>query len=189
MELRAFLRVEQTTPPRPAVDSPAHSVVRSYLLLRVVVGLIGMMLPVLLILGDIFVLNGSLTARGSLSAYYHSGVRDIFVGTLVTGGVFLVTYKLFRRSLDNTLSVIAGLAAVVVAMFPTGLPGEAGRAALTPLQIRFGEGTVEFIHFGGAFVFIGSLAIMSILFGLALAVAGSSVPAVAGLSAWRRHRI
>ena len=45
---------------------------------------------------------------------------------------------------------------LVVAMSPTGLPGDTGRAALTPLQIRFAEGTAELLHFGGAFVFIGA---------------------------------
>lgn len=36
--------------------------------------------------------------RGSLSAYYHSGIRDLFVGSLCVTAVFLITYKMFEHT-------------------------------------------------------------------------------------------
>ncbi|MEV6348982.1 hypothetical protein [Actinoplanes sp. NPDC051851] len=135
----------------------------SYLLSRTVVGFLGLALPVVLILGDVFFLAGSPTARGSLSAYYHSGMRDVFVGTLWVTGVFLLTYKVFSRNLENLLSSLAGIAAILVAIFPTGLPpGHENEA--TPLQLRLGETAVERVHFTAAFVFIGLLAVICCFF-------------------------
>ena len=43
---------------------------------------------------------------------------------------------------------------LLVAVFPTGRPDYA--PALTPLQDWLGESVVQFIHFTGAGVFIGS---------------------------------
>ena len=57
--------------------------------------------------------------RGSLSAYYYSGVRELFVGGLCAIGVFLVIYKLPDFTRESFSSCFAGLAAVVVAVFPT----------------------------------------------------------------------
>lgn len=161
---------EYVTPDTRGVDrttaTGANGVyVRAYLLLRRVIGWLGLLLPVVMILVGGFFLKGLFDVRGSLSAYYHSSMRDVFVGTLVAIGVFLITYKVFERGLDNTLSIVAGLAAIVVAGFPTYLPGDAD-GGLTPLQDSLGEDAVAGIHFGGAFVFIVSLAVISLLYGV-----------------------
>ncbi len=133
----------------------------SFLLLRFVVGLLTIALPPLLILLDVMFLGGSPTARGSLSAYYHSGVRDIFVAILVVDGVFLITYKVFERTLENVLTMLAGLAAITVALFPVAPP--AGVVPV-PLQERLGEGVVETIHYGAAAVLFVSAALISMQF-------------------------
>lgn len=158
-----YLTPEETTPTRPTGIDGETLEVRSYLLMRVVIGLLGLALPVVLIVGDALFLDGKISARGSLSAYYHSGMRDVFVGVLVVAGLFLITYKIFRRSLDNTLSMVAGIAAIVVAWFPTGIPSDV-TAMLTPLQDRLGEEVVETIHFVAAAVFIALLAVISYFF-------------------------
>lgn len=133
----------------------------SFLLMKFVVGFLTVALPPLLVLLDVFFLEGSPSARGSLSAYYHSGVRDIFVAILVVDGVFLITYKVFERSLENMLTMAAGVAAIAVALFPTSVPEG---IPLVPLQERLGEGLVETVHYGAAAVLFISAAIISVLF-------------------------
>jgi len=133
----------------------------SFLLQRFVVGLLAIALPPLLIVLDVVALEGSVMARGSLSAYYHSGVRDVFVAVLAVVGVFLITYKAFERSRENVASVVAGLAAIVVALFPTSAPDG---VPLVPLQERLGEGLVEAVHYGAASVLFVSAAYISWLF-------------------------
>lgn len=147
---------------RPDVGKAPYQV-GSYVLLRLVVGLLSIALPIILILGDLLFLDGMVRARGSLSAYYYSGMRDIFVGILIVDGLFLITYKVFRRSVDNLLSIIAGIAAVLVALFPTGRPSDS--TPLLPIHEALSEGSVETVHFLSAAVFIGALAIISALFG------------------------
>lgn len=149
------------TPERPSPqDTGARMYVRSYLLMRLVIGVVGVALPVALLLGDWWFVEGKPTTRGSLSAYYHSGMRDVFVGSLCVIGLFLLTYMVFHYNWDNVLSVAAGLGAVGVAMFPT-----AGGEVLTPLQRELGESVVGGIHDACAALFILSLGAISWRFG------------------------
>ena len=135
---------------------------RSYMLLRLVIGALGVCLPWLLILGD-RVLDGEWRIRDSVSAYYYSGTRDGFVATMFVIGVFLVTYRFFeRKRIENWLSIIAGFGAVVVGWFPTSRRGD---ATLTPLQDWAGESRTRAIHYVAAFVFVGALIAMSAVFG------------------------
>ncbi len=123
-------------------DAERIRYLRAYLLLRVLIGAGGISLPFVLVLVDHGILGDNPLLRGSLSAYYYSGVRDIFVGSLFAVGVFLITYKVVEQNLDNTLSSLAGVAAIVVALFPTGrLPGSG--FALTPLQRLISERTTN----------------------------------------------
>lgn len=133
---------------------------RAYLSLRFAIGLAGVLLPLVLLFGDIW-LSRSPVARGSLSAYYHSGMRDVFVGALVVTGAFLVTYRVVNHRPTNLITTVAGVACMGVAVFPT--EGGAGDP-LTPLQGWLGEGTVSAVHFVSAAVFIGLLGVISIFF-------------------------
>jgi hypothetical protein len=130
--------------------------------MRTIIGVLGIMLPVILLLGDSAFLKGAVGARGSLSAYYHSGMRDFFVGVLIAVAFALFAYKLFVWSLDNALRMVAGFATVTVAIFPTATPEGKNQ---TPLQQRLNEGVVEVIHFASAAIFICSLGIICYLFG------------------------
>lgn len=163
--------IDTSTPPRPSPaelqaavndlgDNPVY--LWSYLITRAAIGLLGLALPFALVLVDTW-LDGTHGIRGSLSAYYHSGARDIFVGVLFMTGVFLITYKAFSPTLENALSVTAGIAAIGVALFPTGLP-KAEEDRLTPLQRALGESVVTPIHFSCAFVFVGLLAAICVMF-------------------------
>ena len=166
-----MLPAEEPPVPRPddaqmkaaaaAVDrNPIY--IWSYLLIRAVIGSLGLALPVMLIVVD-WCLEGW-NLRGSLSAYYHSGARDLFVGTLVLTGIFLITYKIFSgRSRENWLSTVAGVAALGVALFPAGLPA-AEEDRLTPLQKALTETVTTSVHFSCAFLFIGLLGWICYLF-------------------------
>ncbi len=92
--------------------------------LRLGIGVVGVALPVVLVAGHTLV-TGRLTLLSSLSAYYFTELRDVFVGSLCAIGVFLVSYR--HRRLDDLLSTIAGALAIVVALFPaaTQQPGSA----------------------------------------------------------------
>ncbi|MDP9492255.1 MAG: hypothetical protein M3P42_08685 [Actinomycetota bacterium] len=137
--------------------------VRSYLVMRVLVGALAVALPPLLVFGDGIGFDADPFPRGSLSSYFFSGTREIFVGTLSATAVFLLTYKVAERNLDNTLSWLAGIAVLSVAMFPTNPPSNAD---LTPLQERLGENLVATIHYISAATFIGSLGVISFFFGV-----------------------
>jgi hypothetical protein len=160
--MREFLKPVTAVQPRPA-DPGLARYVRAYLIMRTVVGALGIALPFVLVLVDGLWFDGDPCPRTSLSAYYYSGARELFVGTLSAIGVFLITYKVAEINLDNTLSLLAGLAVLVVALFPTGRPIDL--VGLTPLQDRLGESVVAGIHFTAAGVFILSLAAISYYFG------------------------
>lgn len=163
-----MLNLTTATFPRPAdLHDPADPAVlyaRSYLLIRTVVGAIGVLLPLVLWAVDALVLHGSVTARGSLSAYYHSGARDLFVGALCVTGCLLLTYLAAqRKTWDYWLSTVAGAAVLGVALLPTSRPATYGGPP-TPLQERWGEQTVAAIHFTCAGIFILSLAALCFVF-------------------------
>jgi hypothetical protein len=132
--------------------------------MRTAIGVLGLALPVVLLVGDALLLAGDALPRGSLSAYYHSGMRDVFVGALCATAIFLVTYKVAEVNLDNTLSTAAGVAVLGVAVFPTERPPLPGIEP-TPLQEALGEGVVGTVHAVCAAVFILCLAVISYFFG------------------------
>jgi hypothetical protein len=88
---------------------------RSYLFLRKGIGFIGVALPIVLVCGTIF-LEGRFAFSGSMSAYYYSVMRDVFVGSLWATGIFLIFYR--YDNLDNLVSTLAGICAIGVSLFP-----------------------------------------------------------------------
>jgi hypothetical protein len=158
-----LLQPELTVEPRPT-DPEAARYVRSYLIMRIFIGALGVVLPFMLVLSDGLAFDGDPFPHGSLSAYYYSGARELFVGALSAIGVFLFTYKVASSTLENTLSILAGFAVAAVAIFPTGPPPEG--TDLTSLQDLLGESVVTTIHYVSAAVFIASLAVISFFFGV-----------------------
>lgn len=143
---------------------PAVLYARTYLFIRLVVGAIGVLLPFVLWTADALVLHGSITLRYSLSAYYHSGARDLFVGALAVVGTLLITYLTGQRhTWDYWLSTVAGVAVIGVALLPTSRP-PGNTSAPTPLQRAWGEQLVSTLHFSCAAVFILSLGALCFVF-------------------------
>lgn len=91
--------------------------------LRVGIGSVGIALPVVLVVGHLIAAR-RLTLLDSLSGYYHTEMRDVFVGSLCAVGVFLIAYR-YRRP-DDVLGSVAGVLAIAVALFPTTMGAAAG---------------------------------------------------------------
>ena len=92
------------------------SLVLSFLSLRKAVGIIGISLPFMLLFGG-FVFEGAEIER-SISHYYYTAVRGIFVGSLFSIAVFLIAYRGYETR-DNIAGHLAGGFALIVALFPT----------------------------------------------------------------------
>ncbi|GIG20215.1 hypothetical protein Cch01nite_09390 [Cellulomonas chitinilytica] len=149
-----------TTPPRPApTDLGGRKYVQSFLLIRLVIGFLGWSLPIVLVAGS-FVLGEDDPWKDSISAYYHFGMGDVFVGAFCATALFLFSYMAFERNFDNVVSIVAGIAALGVAFFPTP-----GGPTLTPVQELLGERVAGAIHFTSAAVFVLALAAICWRFG------------------------
>jgi hypothetical protein len=59
---------------------------------------------------------------GSISAYYYTSVRPVFIGVLCAVGAALIVYR-GSINLENTALDFAGFSAFVVAFVPTSRPG------------------------------------------------------------------
>jgi hypothetical protein len=97
----------------PLVE-PNQQAVLSYIGLRRAVGAIGVALPFVLWFGA-FVVGADW--QPSISAYYHTEMRDVLVGALCAIGVFLFSYKFGR--LDSWAANVAAVTAIGVALVPT----------------------------------------------------------------------
>jgi hypothetical protein len=149
----------------------------SYRIIRLVVGFLGVLLPLIFIIGEAAYLKGGVQVRGSLSAYYHSPMQDAFVGGLCVIGFMLATYMGGEpRSWDFWVSLLAGIAVLGVVFFPTSRPpdqassgacGSPTAIGCSAVESTLGEHQTALIHAACAIVFIICLAVMSFLFGLA----------------------
>lgn len=98
---------------RPSNDQ--NSNITSYWYLRNAIGYIGLLMPTWVKFGAYF--REDIAFTNSISAYYYTGMRDVFVATLVLVGVLLACYRTDKLS-DNIVALIAGLAACGIAFFP-----------------------------------------------------------------------
>jgi hypothetical protein len=109
--------LERMTDLQPSSDEANY--VLSYKGLRKAIGIIGIALPIGLLVGKPLIDGGGML--GSISAYYYSGMRNYFVGTMCALAVFFFSYKYARR--DNFLSTLTSIFALGVAFFPTSPRG------------------------------------------------------------------
>ena len=88
----------------------------SFLTMRKLIGTLGVLLPIVLAVGCIVFgdCQGLLT---SISAYYGTVMRNVFVGTLFTLAWFFFSYKGYDRR-DDVAGDIACVCALGVALFP-----------------------------------------------------------------------
>ena len=100
----------------------------------------------------------NLRIQSSISAYYHTVMRDVFVGVLFIIGFFLLTYnpRFYDKSYgkgDQYLGILAGMAAIAAALFPTSRDNWQG---ITP-RAPYPEGAYGVIHLIAAIVLFGSM--------------------------------
>lgn len=145
-------------------DQPKADLVLSFTRVRVALGLLGMSLPLVLVLGGLLDQPRLDVATGriepTISDFYHTTYRDIFVGILCAIGVFLISYRGYKREecdwvSDDWLATSAGIGAFGVAFFPNEGGGE---TVVSMTQRLIGTDLTPTLHYLSALVFFTSLA-------------------------------
>lgn len=95
--------------------NPDQQLLISYHKLQQTVGWIALLMPLTVrllayVFDEVFTTN-------SISAYYYTSLRDVFVGSLVVGGVLLAFFRTDRPH-DRWAAIVAGIAAIGIALFP-----------------------------------------------------------------------
>jgi hypothetical protein len=139
--------VSRLSDPAAAQRSAPAPVVMSYLLLRVLIGVIAVLLPFVLVLVNMAIGHGF---QQSVSGYYYTAMRDTFVGSLCAIGVFLVSYDGYDLA-DRLITDAAGLCTICIAFLPT-TPGNQPTAR----QVLIGDLHLTFA--GAAFVLLSVMA-------------------------------
>ncbi len=103
----------------PGVKTPAkNDQIISYYALRILIGATGILLPFLLIIGNL-IANNTMKIEFSVSDYYdNSTAGDILVGVLFVLGFFLMTYKGYDKT-DSITANFGCVFALGVALCPT----------------------------------------------------------------------
>jgi len=89
----------------------------SYLTLRRVIGIMGVLFPIVLAMGCLVLKPQCYGLEESISAYYGTIMRNVFVGVLFVIGWFLFSYKGYEN-MDDKAGDLACLFALGVALFP-----------------------------------------------------------------------
>lgn len=131
-----------------------NGLVHSFLFVRQAIGVIGFLLPIVLLLSTLF----GLEMQTSISGFYYTQMGDVLVGALCAIGIFLLSYKGYQphpdeRLTDKIVARIAGISAIGVALFPVG--------AATKLTTGFTFHN-PLIHYIFAGIFFVSLAVFCI---------------------------
>lgn len=77
--------------PQTSIPDGAQALVVSYLSIRRAIGGIGLLLPILL--GPVGWLVFGIAIQDNMSSYYHTPLRDVFVGAMCAIGIFLFCYR------------------------------------------------------------------------------------------------
>jgi hypothetical protein len=138
-------------------DGGIAPLVMSYLTMRKCVGGIGVLLPLVLLAGNEIIGYGS---QPSMSAYYYTPMRNVFIGALAALGTFLIAYHGWDRP-DKIITNLAGVSIIGVAFCPTTpLVGE-----VTPTENVVG--TFHLVFAAVAFLLLG---VMSLRFATRMAM-------------------
>ncbi|WP_231742074.1 hypothetical protein [Stieleria varia] len=117
-----------------------RTLVVSYQSVRRAIGAIGLLLPI--VLGPLGWLVLGIEIQDNISSYYHTALRDVFVGAMCSIGIFLFCYRGYDW-IESWTANIGCLAALGVALFPLDAKSD-------PL---FQKSLVGYVHTlsGGAF--------------------------------------
>jgi ABC-type branched-subunit amino acid transport system permease subunit len=92
------------------------SFVFSYLNMRKIIGILGISLPFCVIIFNL-VENG-FSIRGSISSYYYTNTRDIYIAIVSIISIYLISYKGYEK-IDDIIGNLSGVFALGVVIFPT----------------------------------------------------------------------
>ena len=127
--------------PRVAQRS-GEEMVFSYLALRKTIGFLGLLLPFVVFLGALKF--SQTTMQDSVSGYYYTGMRDVFVGTLWAIGFFLFSYRGYDY-IDDLVTDAAGIFAVGISLFPTTPAGPVSSVAQSTGSVHFAFAALFFV--------------------------------------------
>ena len=117
-----------------------RTLVISYLGVRRAIGAVGLLLPILL--GPVGWLFFGIKIQDNMSSYYHTALRDVFVGSLCTIGIFLFCYRGYDW-IESWTANFGCASALGVAFFPLDADSD-------PLHQRSVVGYLHTLS-GGAF--------------------------------------
>ena len=116
---------------QPAKPLKSQDAIKTYRYLR-----IGMIGAVVLLAASIAIERSKVDCfQTSISAYYYTPVRAIFVGTMIAVGLSLIVYK-GRGTWEDTFLNFAGMFAPVVAVVPTTDVGRCWSVPPVPLPVK-----------------------------------------------------
>lgn len=141
----------------------------TYLKLRAYVGALAISLPFIVWIFDLILRQSGI--QPSISAYYHTEMRNWFVGSLFAIGFFLLAYNpglvddTYKNEPDQKYSVFAGILAIIVALTPTGRTGWNATPPLDPPlpTVVYNEELLNNLHVISAGLFFGLLAYFSLV--------------------------
>ena len=133
--------------PETFCQTPAQFIVETYFTLRLVIAGAAILLPAALLAW--VAIDPGLQMMDSISAFYYTPARSLFVGTLVAIGVALVAYRGYTRG-ENLLLNAAGALAIVAALFPTVDPAVPGQ---TPASVIHAVAAVAFFVLAALSIF------------------------------------
>jgi len=127
----------------------------SYMVLRTLIGVLGISLPFLCLAWD-FAFNGG-AVPDSISLHYYLNFRDVFVGVLSAVSFFLITYRGYGL-VDDLVTWAIGLAGLATALFPCENAEWEEKVSLLMLD----NGVTNGVHLFGAGTFFTLLAFNSL---------------------------
>lgn len=109
----------------------------SYHAIQKAIGWLGISLPFTLMTGYFLLFHGH-RILGSVSHYYYTGMRDVFVGIICSIALLLFFYRGYdnwkKINWDTWITNLVGLSAIGIAFFPANLTG-----------VVYWPGTVHFL--------------------------------------------
>ena len=131
--------------------------------LRIIIGILGMLLPVLIYLNHKDLLS-------SISHYYYTSSSVFFIGILFSFGLILIAYKGYpvepesnEKYSDDWITTLAGIFIIVTVIIPTNCKNSLGEIQFCGGGYLFGHGHTFMgaIHLLSAGLFLFFLGVMS----------------------------
>jgi hypothetical protein len=124
-----------------------RTLIVSYLAMRRLIGILGISLPFVVVIGGFT--QGDAALHWSISDYYYTNMRDLYVGILSGVALFLISYRGYEP-IDDFVAIMSGVFALGVIAFPTALSsGSVVRVGL--FQIPDNVSAVIHLIFGTLF--------------------------------------